>query len=72
MNLLFEEPELFAPGQFSSPKWSPDGNKIVFVLAEGEHSSAPYRIATMDADGANIQQLTEGEIRAYSPVWRDV
>ena len=44
------------------------GNQIVFVLAEGEHSSAPYRIATMDADGTNNQQLT-GEYMDSYPVW---
>jgi Tol biopolymer transport system component len=69
MNLLSGSPRLIVSGGISSPKWSPDGKRIVYVSAAGEHGSAPYHIATMNADGTNTQQLTDGETRDYSPTW---
>lgn len=69
LNLLYGKPALIAPGYISSPDWSPDGKKIVYVSSSGEHGSKPYHIAVMSSDGTNIQQLTHGQTRHYSPTW---
>lgn len=62
-------PKLILSGNVNSPRWSPDGKKIVFVSSEGENGSPPFHIAIIDADGTNYKKLTEGDIRAYSPTW---
>jgi TolB protein len=49
------------PGQDEAPDWSPDGSKIVFQTAQGH-------IWTMNADGTNQQDLTEGE-HGIDPSW---
>jgi Tol biopolymer transport system component len=46
------------------PAWSPDGSRIAFSAqsADGE-----MEIHVMDADGSNVEQLTEGP--GYLPAW---
>ncbi|MHB9029880.1 MAG: hypothetical protein ACYC9O_14020 [Candidatus Latescibacterota bacterium] len=49
------------------PSWSPDGQKIVYVILTREDISD---IWVMDADGSNRKQLTHGESQGnYSPSW---
>jgi hypothetical protein len=49
------------------PSWSPGGERIVF-------NASPYpgmgtHIYVMDADGANLRQLTDLPVRAAHPTW---
>lgn len=45
--------------------WSPDGKKIAFV----RRSPVMHDIFVMDADGSNVQQLTEDPEEDYLPSW---
>jgi TolB protein len=55
-----------------NPRWSPDGSLLAFSsdIAEPGH----YDIFVMDADGANIKQVTHtpSGARAINPIWRPV
>lgn len=62
-------PKSILSGSVNTPRWSPDGKKIVYVLSAGEHGSPPFHIATINADGTNFKKLTEGKIRSFSPTW---
>lgn len=70
-----EERKLIDNG--SVPAWSPDGTKIAFarpdigeMVSYGEGSSGtPFYLYVMDADGTNVQRLTDGEFSDYSPAW---
>ncbi len=69
LNLLTSSTNQIISGELFSPKWSPNGQEIVFISPAGEYGSPPYHIATINADGTNIQQLTSGDTRDYSPTW---
>jgi TolB protein len=69
LNLLYGAPRLIASGLIADARWSPDGNRIAFVSSADEIGSPPYHIAVMNATGENIQQLTKGRVRHYSPTW---
>src|SRR5438128_498515 len=50
-------------GYFSSPSWSPDGSKILFVGPEGYDGCPTYQyicsqLYTVSADGSQLRQLT--------------
>ena len=48
-----------------SPSWSPDGNLIAFVSdRDGE-----YAMYIMNADGSNVQRISEGSDPAWSPIF---
>ena len=47
-----------------SPKWSPDGSKIVFVSGEGRGD-----IYLMNRDGSSVEQLTEDPNIDFLPNW---
>ena len=49
------------PGNDSAPAWSPDGRRIAFE-SDGE-------LYLMDADGANVQRLTNNTVFEEGPAW---
>jgi TolB protein len=53
-------------GMYATPRWSPDGEHISFVIVEwrGDFRS---RVAVMDADGSNVRTLKLGHAPAWSP-----
>ncbi len=69
LNLFYGGPILIAPGLIAQARWSPDGNRIAYISSADENGTPPYHIAVMNDNGENLQQLTEGEARHYSPTW---
>ena len=53
------------PGDDFSPAWSPDGQQIAFTALR----SGVWRIYSMNADGSNLRQLTQGRDDALDPAW---
>ncbi|MEO2002728.1 MAG: hypothetical protein ABGY41_01350, partial [Candidatus Poribacteria bacterium] len=53
-------------GDDQRPRWSPDGQQIVFYRGVGKRE-----IHVIDANGRNPQQLTEFGERARDPDWFD-
>jgi len=55
------------PEYDGGPRWSPDGNKIMFTT-NPSRDEATYYIATMNANGTGVNVLgVEGGSRAWSP-----
>ncbi len=53
-----------------SPVWSPDGNKIAFVLFPQKCcGNEDAEIYTIDADGSDLQQLTNNSEYDLAPSW---
>lgn len=46
--------------------WSPDGSKLAFT---SDRDGDSYEIFTMNADGSNIQRLTNNQISDGQPAW---
>jgi Tol biopolymer transport system component len=53
------------PGSGTTPVWSPDGQRIMFVRQAGENA----QIYIMNADGGSQRPLTTGPGRVDSPAW---
>ena len=55
------------------PAWSPDGERIVFGARREGHFetkfAVTYEIYVMDADGSNLQRLTENRKNDWGPSW---
>lgn len=54
--------------QISSPQWSPDGTKILFVSAEKSGVSVG-EIYTASADGSGLTRVTTDKITGTRPMW---
>lgn len=52
-------------GQNFEPQWSPDGSKILFTSQRGNL----MHLYVVNADGSNLQQLTQGEQNDYRGKW---
>ena len=61
------------PNDDYSPSWSPDSKRIVFVSYRVGHfigdSGITLEIYVMDADGGNLQRLTENRKNDWHPSW---
>lgn len=68
-NLLSHTPILIADNTAATPRWSPDGNRIAYILSQGSNGGPPYHLAVMDKRGNHLWQTGEGEVRQYSPAW---
>lgn len=57
--------------QLSSPRWSPDGKRIAYVLtkADLERSAYDADLWVIDADGANDRRLTFSKSSESRPRW---
>ena len=55
----------------SSPRWSPDGKRIAYVLtkADLERSAYDADVWVVDADGRNDRQLTRAKANDLRPRW---
>lgn len=51
-------------GYVQSPKWSPDGSRIAFVLVKRQTD-----IYIMDEDGSNLEQLTNNSADEFDLAW---
>ena len=70
MNLISGDIKLLTVDFSGCARWSPNGNKIVFVSSEGGSLFPPsYHLSIMDSKGENIRDLTTGKVRHYNPVW---
>jgi Tol biopolymer transport system component len=47
------------------PKWSPDGTRISFISSRG----GSFDLWMMNADGSNVQRLTDHPAADYDPIW---
>ena len=54
------------PGDNQTPKWSPDGTRIVFAASTGE---GPSDILVMNADGSGVRRLVDHPADDGHPHW---
>jgi len=69
LDLESKEKKLLTPNMRANhPKFSPDGNKIIFV----GHENSTTQLYLMNKDGSNIEPLTmnEGDTQIITPMWR--
>lgn len=58
------------PDQDSDPSWSPDGQRLLFVSDRRSTLSINSNLYVMDADGSNVQRLTQYVDRfVVNPRW---
>lgn len=55
--------------RYESPDWSPDGARLAFTAAP---DSGNFELFVMDADGGNLQQLTDDGAEISWPSWSPV
>ncbi|RKU19234.1 hypothetical protein C6501_01530 [Candidatus Poribacteria bacterium] len=52
-----------------APRWSPDGERIVFVRYMDQNNQKSSELFIMNADGTNVQRLTDNNVDDDSPSW---
>jgi TolB protein len=55
------------PGDDENPRWSPDGRRIAFK--SNRHGRGDYDIYVMNADGSNLERLTDHPAHDQDPSW---
>src|SRR5215212_9732097 len=57
--------------QPSSPRWSPDGKRIAYVLTKADLEKSAYdsNVRVIDTDGKNDRQLTFARGADFRPRW---
>src|SRR5262249_13560422 len=54
----------------TTPRWSPDGKRILFVRAvDKDGKTQPPQLYLLDTDGGEARAITEVERGAAAPVW---
>ncbi|HEX6084516.1 MAG TPA: hypothetical protein VF266_08315, partial [Thermoanaerobaculia bacterium] len=55
----------------SSPRWSPDGKRIAYVMTKADLDRSAYDsdVRLIDADGRNDRQLTRSKSADFRPRW---
>lgn len=60
-----EQEKLISDADIGVGSWSPDGSQIVF----SSYRDGDYELYIADADGSNIEQITDNTYGDYFPVW---
>ncbi len=58
-----------APTRDTYPRWSPDGDRIVFVRDMDQDNQRSSELFLMNADGTNVQRLTDDNDDDGFPSW---
>ena len=53
----------------AGPKWSPTGEKILFVSNRGQRAWGTWDLYLMDADGSDVRRVFEKEAARDYPTW---
>ncbi len=61
--------EVLASPLVGDPRWSPDGERIVFETPRRDNPDGPTDIFLVNADGSGLTRLTDDEARELSPSW---
>ena len=56
-------------GADAGPKWSPTGEKILFVSNRGQRAWGTWDLYLMDADGSDVRRVFEKEAARDYPTW---
>ncbi len=58
-----------APTRDTYPRWSPDGERIAFIRDMDQNNQRSSELFLMNADGTNVQRLTNDNVGDYYPSW---
>jgi TolB protein len=57
------------PAAYETPRWSPDGRKIVFASSREDPGLTRMDVFTMNADGSNVVNLSQHPHEDFNPHW---